>query len=198
MVCSGGHDINVSGIQYLRPKDVTVPPLDEFASTSSDELASIVYTSGSSGRPKGVAHAHRAALARRMMWDGWYGLKENDTMLHAGAFNWSFTLGAGLMDPWAAGATALIYAGPRDASVWPELARNFGATLFAAAPGVYRQLLKSNADLSGFDGLRHGLSARETMAEATIRDWCSRVQKNDTINYFSFCNNDLRDLHCLW
>ena len=97
-------------------------------------------TSGSGGAPKGVLHAQRAAWARRMMWEGWYGLGPDDRMLHAGAFNWTYTLGAGLIDPLAAGATALIYTGPADRHVWPALAAAHGATIFAAAPGVYRQM----------------------------------------------------------
>jgi acyl-coenzyme A synthetase/AMP-(fatty) acid ligase len=73
-----------------------------------DRLAYLVFTSGSSGEPKAVAHAHRAIWARRMMTEGWYGLTPEDRLLHAGAFNWTFTLGTGLLDPWAIGATALI------------------------------------------------------------------------------------------
>ena len=42
------------------------------------------------------------------MYQGWYGISANDRMLHAGAFNWTYTLGTGLMDPWVAGATAMI------------------------------------------------------------------------------------------
>ena len=145
--------------------------LADYAETGADDLAYIIYTSGSSGRPKGVAHAHRAVWARRMMWDGWYGLRPDDVMLHAGAFNWTYTLGAGLMDPWAIGASTVIYAGPRDAGVWPQLAANTGATIFAAAPGVYRQLMKSGASLDGLAGLRHALSAGETMAADTRAAW---------------------------
>jgi acyl-coenzyme A synthetase/AMP-(fatty) acid ligase len=145
--------------------------LADFAETDADDLAYIIYTSGSSGRPKGVAHAHRAVWARRMMWDGWYGLRPDDVMLHAGAFNWTYTLGAGLMDPWAIGASTVIYAGPRDPAVWPELVASTAATIFAAAPGVFRQLIKSGANLSGLSGLRHALSAGETLAESTRAGW---------------------------
>ena len=73
--------------------------------------------------PTAPDYTQRAAWARRMMWDGWYGLTAEDRVLHAGAFNWAYTLGAGLMDPWAAGATALVYAGPPGRAVWPALAR---------------------------------------------------------------------------
>ena len=128
--------VGPAGIADLRRAD-PVP----FARTAPDDPAFIVYTSGTGGRPKGVVHAQRAAWARRMMWDGWYGLTPDDRVLHAGAFNWTYTLGAGLTDPWAIGAAAIIYDGPPDRHVWPRLAAARRATIFAAAPGVYRQML---------------------------------------------------------
>ena len=149
-----------------------------FAATAPDDPAYIVYTSGASGRPKGVVHAQRAAWARRMMWDGWYGLTEHDRVLHAGAFNWTYTLGAGLTDPWAIGATALIYLGPPDRTVWPRLAAAHDATIFAAAPGIYRQMLDAGADVStGFAALRHGLSAGEALPEPLGRAWSDATGK---------------------
>lgn len=148
-----------------------------FAPTDPDDPAYILYTSGSSGGPKGVLHAQRAAWARRMMWAGWYGLTTEDRVLHAGAFNWAYTLGAGLMDPFAAGATALIYAGPRDRDVWPALAAAHGATLFAAAPGVYRQMLAAPGLATGFAGLRHGLSAGEALPAAVAAAWSGATGK---------------------
>jgi acyl-coenzyme A synthetase/AMP-(fatty) acid ligase len=168
------------GAEVLGPEALAdlarAEPVD-FADTDPDDPAYVVYTSGSGGRPKGVLHAQRAAWARRMMWDGWYGLGHDDRMLHAGAFNWTYTLGAGLTDPWAAGAAALIYAGPRDRHVWPALVAAHGATLFAAAPGVYRQMLDAPDLAAGFAGLRHGLSAGEAMPAAVAAAWTGATGK---------------------
>ncbi len=142
-----------------------------FAETGADDPAFIVYTSGTGGRPKGVVHAQRAAWARRMMWDGWYGLGPGDRVLHAGAFNWTYTLGAGLTDPWAAGATALIHSGPPDRNIWPRLAALHAPTIFAAVPGVYRQMLDAPDLRDGFASLRHGLSAGEALPRAVRGAW---------------------------
>ncbi len=165
-----------------------------FADTAAHDPAFMVYTSGTGGRPKGVVHAQRSAWARRMMWDGWYGLTPEDRVLHAGAFNWTYTLGAGLTDPWACGAAALIHTGPADRHVWPKLAKAHGATIFAAVPGVYRQM--AGADLrSGFAGLRHGLSAGETLPASVADTWSGATGKpiyealgmSEISTYLSFC-----------
>jgi acyl-coenzyme A synthetase/AMP-(fatty) acid ligase len=135
-----------------------------------DRLGYIVYTSGSSGKPRAVAHAHRAIWARRMMFDDWYGLRENDRLLHAGAFNWTYTLGTGLMDPWTCGATSLIPAPGTAPERLPELLDRGAATIFASVPGVYRKILKS-VDSLQLPRLRHGLTAGEKLSEQIGEDW---------------------------
>ncbi|MEB8388329.1 class I adenylate-forming enzyme family protein [Rhodobacteraceae bacterium KMM 6894] len=128
-----------------------------------DRPGYIVFTSGTSGTARAVVHAHRAIWARRMMHDGWEGLTQSDRLLHAGAFNWTYTLGAGLMDPWSVGATALIPAEGTPIEALPDLLNTHNATIFAAAPGVYRRMLKSSTPLN-LPTLRHGLSAGEKLS----------------------------------
>ncbi|MDU8941885.1 class I adenylate-forming enzyme family protein [Ovoidimarina sediminis] len=130
----------------------------------------IVFTSGTEGRSKPVLHAHRAIHARRMMWAGWYGLTPDDRILHPGAFNWTYTLGTGLLDPWAAGATALIPAPGTDARALALLLRRHDVTIFAGAPAHYRRLLASSAPLD-LPTLRHGLSAGEKLSDTLREAW---------------------------
>ena len=137
-----------------------------------DRLGYVIYTSGTSGVPRAVAHAHRAIWARRMMHEGWYGLQAHDRLMHAGAFNWTYTLGTGLMDPWTVGATALIPVAGTPVSDLGGLLQKHKATIFAAAPGVYRQMLGRSA-LPATPHLRHGLSAGEKMPSSTMTDWMS-------------------------
>lgn len=151
-------------------------PLPDYADTAADDPAYLVYTSGTTGRPKGVLHAHRAAWGRRPMHQGWLGLQDSDVMLHAGAFNWTYTLGVGLVDPWAVGATTVLYNGPRDIQVWPKLLEQYKATIFAAVPTLYRQILKY-CDLKAHDlsAFRHGVTAGEALSPALLEEWQTRT-----------------------
>jgi len=97
-------------------------------------------------------------------------LTGDDRLCHAGAFNWTFTLGTGLLDPWRAGATALIPAAGVAPAQLPLLLRRHDATLFAAAPGVFRKMLRDDAPLS-LPRLRHGLAAGEKLSEAVRERW---------------------------
>ena len=148
----------------------------EYAQTSSEDPAYLIYTSGTTARPKGVLHAHRVALGRQPTFQGWYGIKPDDRMLHAGAFNWTYTLGTGLIDPWANGATSIVYTGEKHPEVWPGLIKATGATLFAAVPGLFRQILKyappGHLDVGK---LRHGLIAGESPPPHLFEDWKSRT-----------------------
>lgn len=146
-----------------------LPPA-EYVMGAPNRPAYIVYTSGTSGQPRAVLHAHRAIWARRMMHEGWYGLRADDRMLHAGAFNWTYTMGTGLMDPWSVGATALIPAPGTLPERIPDLLRNHKATIFAAAPGVYRKFLTDGMRINTAY-LRRGLSAGEKLSPAIRAAW---------------------------
>ena len=148
-------------------------PLPE---TQAEDPAFLIYTSGTLDRPKGVLHAHRTFHGRALMREGWQGFGPEDTTLHAGTLNWSYTLGVGLMDPWAAGAHAVLYGGEHDPAVWPELIERHGVTIFVAVPTVYRQILKygepERIDTSRF---RYGLCAGEPLLPALAEEWQARV-----------------------
>ncbi len=143
-----------------------------YADTAANDPAFLIYTSGTVGRPKGVLHGHRTAWGRRPMYEGWYGIRADDVILHAGAFNWTYTLGVGLIDPWANGATAVLYNGTADPAVWPALIGRLGVSIFATVPSLYRRILKYGAiPAAGFASLRHGLTAGEALPSTVREGW---------------------------
>ena len=167
------------GMLVLGPGDIAHAkrgPRGGYAASGCDDPAFLIYTSGTSGLAKGVLHAQRAVWGRRPMYRGWYGLERDDILLHTGAFNWTYTLGTGLFDPWANGATSLLYCGARDIAVWPRLAQCHGATIMASVPSLYRQLLKHAApDPRSLASLRHGLSAGEVLSPALFHEMIDRT-----------------------
>jgi acetyl-CoA synthetase len=156
---------------------VETGPMAQYAPTLADDPAFLIYTSGTTANPKGVLHAHRSAWGRRPMYQGWYGIKPNDRLMHAGSFNWTYTMGTGLTDPWANGATAIVYTGHKDPALWPRLMRAFDVTIFAGVPGVYRQMLKyGDLGRGPLRALRHGLTAGEALPNALADEWEGRTR----------------------
>ncbi|MCC7251674.1 class I adenylate-forming enzyme family protein [Hyphomicrobium sp.] len=160
----------------LSPDDVArmmrEGPRIDYTPTRAEDPAFLIYTSGTTAYPKGVLHAHRSALGRRPMYQGWYGISAADRVLHAGAFNWTFTLGVGLTDPWANGATAIVYTGEKDPALWPTLIERTEATLFAGVPGIFRQILKyTDLRPATMPTLRHALMAGEAPPPDLFEEW---------------------------
>jgi len=145
--------------------------------THAEDPAYMLYTSGTTARPKGVLHAQRVLRAREWMrGDAWQGLTSDDVTLHAGTLNWSYTLGVGLMDPWCAGAHAILAASGVTPAQWPTLIAQHGITVFVAVPTVYRQLLKyGRPEDVNLETLRHGLCAGEALPNSVASEWEQRV-----------------------
>ncbi|MGB4826683.1 MAG: class I adenylate-forming enzyme family protein [Paracoccaceae bacterium] len=139
----------------------------------ADREGYVVFTSGTSGVPLAVRHAHRAILARAMMHQGWEGLTAQDRLLHMGAFNWTYTMGTGLLDPWTLGATALIADARVAQDQLPHLMNRHDATILAATPAHFRRLLRQN--LPALPHLRHALSAGEALPPALRAEWQART-----------------------
>ncbi len=175
-----GSGIIPAGVRVIEQHEVsrmiTQGPRGTYAATAADQPAYLIYTSGTTSRPKGVLHAHRAAWGRRPMYQGWYGISSIDRVLHAGAFNWTYTLGVGLTDPWANGATSIIYTGEKDPNLWPSLIERHGATIFAAVPGLYRQIMKyGDPRAQTLGAMRHGLTAGEAPPPGFFDEWKDRT-----------------------
>jgi acyl-coenzyme A synthetase/AMP-(fatty) acid ligase len=168
------------GVKVFSEDDVRAmlgyPRRAGYADTRPEDPAYLLYTSGTTARPKGVVHAHRVAIGRQPNYTGWYGITANDRMLHAGAFNWTYTLGTGLIDPWANGATSIIYTGKKTPEVWPRLIVKTGATQFAAVPSLFRQILKyAPPGRIGVGRLRHALTAGEGPPATLFDEWQERT-----------------------
>jgi acyl-coenzyme A synthetase/AMP-(fatty) acid ligase len=144
--------------------------------TRFDDPAYLVYTSGTTGYPKGVLHGHRSLLGRQPASEYWFDFAPaGDRILHSGKFNWTYVLGSAMMDPLYRGQTVIAYEGANDATTWPRLVAKHGATIFIGVPTVYRQIIQKTA-LGAVDvpTLRHCMSAGEHLSDEVLAQWRSR------------------------
>jgi acetyl-CoA synthetase len=149
---------------------------DKLHTTKADDPAYLVYTSGTTGYPKGVLHAHRALLGRQPAAQYWFNYSDtHDRIMHSGKFNWTYVLGSGLMDPLYLGKTVIVHEGKNDAQVWLDLIQKHQATIFIGVPTIYRQILqKTTATQTDIPSLRHYMSAGEHLSDEVLSQWKTR------------------------
>ncbi len=151
------------------------PPELSPARTLADDIAYICYTSGTTGEPKGVAHAHRCVIGHDPAAVYWQGVGSRPRVFHAGKLNWTYTLGAGCLDPWRHGCASVIYGGVYEPLKMFDVIAKHGVNVFMAVPTVYRQM-RSAARGKSFDlpSLGYCLSAGEGLSAELFSAW-----KND-------------------
>ena len=144
--------------------------------TLANDPAYLVYTSGTTGYPKGVLHAHRALLGREPAAEFWFKFSgSNDRIVHTGKFNWTYVLGSGLMDPLYYGKTVIVHEGKNDADEWIKLIDKHSATIFVGVPTIYRQILqKTKANRNNVKSLKHCMSAGEHLSDEVFEQWHDR------------------------
>jgi acyl-coenzyme A synthetase/AMP-(fatty) acid ligase len=154
--------------------------------TRADDPAYLVYTSGTTGYPKGVLHAHRSLIGRSPASTYWFDFEAGcpeadgsagpvDRIMHSGKFNWTYVLGSALMDPLYRGKTVIAHEGRNDAATWPRLIAKHGATIFIGVPTVYRQILqKTPFTKADVPTLRHCMSAGEHLSDEVFALWKER------------------------
>ena len=145
--------------------------------TRASDPAYLVYTSGTTGYPKGVLHAHRALIGREPASEYWFNFDPEgiDRILHSGKFNWTYVLGSGLMDPLYRGKTVIVHEGKNDANLWTRLIAKHRATIFIGVPTIYRQIVqKTTATKADVPTLRFCMSAGEHLSDDMLSAWRAR------------------------
>ncbi len=145
---------------------------------SDDEIAFWLYSSGSTGNPKGVRHVHNAlrntcdTYGRQVL-----GIREDDTVYSAAKLFFAYGLGNGMSFPQSVGATTLLFnARPTPASVTAIL-EQFKPTIFCGVPTLYAALVHLWEEQATVPQapLRSCISAGEALPAEIGRKWKALV-----------------------
>jgi acyl-coenzyme A synthetase/AMP-(fatty) acid ligase len=133
-----------------------------------DDPAVIIFTSGTTGEPKGVIYPQRYLLGQRLQAEHWVGARKGDLAWCTAAPGWSKSTRNAFIAPWLAGAAALLHDGRFDPAEWLDVIERQGVSVLCQAPTEYRILAK-RAELRPISSLRRMISAGEPLNPEVIR-----------------------------
>jgi 4-hydroxybenzoate-CoA ligase len=144
------------------------------APTLSDEVAFWMYTSGSTGEPKGVKHVHTTLMAAaRLMGQHVIGIRPDDVVFSAAKLFFSYGMGNAMAFPMSIGATTVLLPHRATPDAVFDLMRRHQPTVFFGVPTLYASLL-AHKDMSrgaGSARLRLAISAGEALPAHLGERW---------------------------
>ncbi|PPR62094.1 MAG: Benzoate--CoA ligase [Alphaproteobacteria bacterium MarineAlpha4_Bin2] len=149
----------------------------ETASTRRDDMCFWLYTSGTTGMPKGAVHLHSSAVKTADLYAiPTLGIDENDVIYSAAKLFFAYGLGNALSFPMAVGATTVLLDGMPTPEAVADILTRHGVSLFFGVPTLYGMLLASDA-LPAADEheLRLCVSAGEALPGELLRRWNERM-----------------------
>jgi len=148
----------------------------EPAATTCDDACFWLYSSGSTGLPKGTVHVHSSMILTAELYArAVLGIQESDVVFSAAKLFFAYGLGNALSFPLSVGATTVIMAErPAPPAVFARL-RKTRPTIFYGVPTLYAGML-AHPDLPRREelNLRRCVSAGEALPEDIGRRWSER------------------------
>ncbi|MDX1520355.1 MAG: benzoate-CoA ligase family protein [Anaerolineae bacterium] len=175
IVIGAGNGPNLAYSDWIAPE----PTRLETTPTHREDFCTLNYSSGTTGQPKGILHAHKdLPLTARLWGKNVLGLREDDRTFAAAKLFFTFGTGGNLIFPWYVGASTVVYSGsPRVAANILEMVERFKPTILYNAPTGYAMALAMSDLTEKYDlsSLRLCVSAGEALPAPIWQQWKERT-----------------------
>jgi acetyl-CoA synthetase len=145
--------------------------------TKAESPSVLHYTSGTTGKPKGVKHVHYSLISQYITAKWVLDLQDNDIYWCTADPGWVTGTSYGIIGPWSLGVTQCVLDAGFSAQTWYKFIEKYKISMWYSAPTAIRSLMKSGEDIiENFDlsSLRHLASVGEPLnSEAVI--WSERI-----------------------
>jgi acyl-coenzyme A synthetase/AMP-(fatty) acid ligase len=159
--------MTMADVAYVLDEDLPQETPTEVEAMGPGDPALVVFTSGTTGEPRGVVHSYSYLLGQRAQAEHWFGSRKGELAWCTTAPGWSKSARNVFLAPWLTGAAAVIHDGRFDPAERLEIAAALGVNVLCQAPTEYRMLAKRTR-LRPLPALRRMVSAGEPLDAETI------------------------------
>src|SRR6202043_2417127 len=168
---------NAHGYKKLSDEIAGAPEVFATVATHADEPAFWLYSSGSTGMPKGVRHLHTSLAATADTYAKQVlGIREDDVGLSAAKLFFAYGLGNALTFPMSVGATTVLNSDRPTPATMFALMNKYNPSIFFGVPTLFSAMLNDETlkHERGGSRLRICTSAGEALPESVGNNWKAR------------------------